>query len=115
MSPEPRRDFPVPVPVELVPPEGGARAEYVVNLSGGGLCLHVREPLPEGEAVRLRLELPPAGPRIEAQGVVVWTSRHTATDASPRFWEVGIRFEALDPALRARIEGWASQPVDRRR
>lgn len=115
MNPEPRRDFPVPVRVELLAPAGGERAEYAVNLSGGGLCLHAREPLEEGTAVRVRLELPPRGPHIEAQGVVVWTSRHTATDAAPRFWEVGIRFEGLDADVRDRIEGWASQPFDRRR
>lgn len=112
---EPRRDFPVPVPVEVQPPGEPAREELAVNLSPGGVCLHAREPLREGEAVEVRLDLPPDGPRVEARGRVVWTSRHTAADDAPRFWEVGIRLEALDPEVRARIAAWASQPAHRRR
>jgi hypothetical protein len=115
MRPEARRDFPVPVPVTLRPARGTARSEYAVNLSGGGVCLHLREPLAEGEAVEVRLTVPPDGLRIEARGVVVWTSRHTAADAGARFWEVGVRFEAMDPGLRADVEGWARRSVDRRR
>ncbi|MDX1650380.1 MAG: PilZ domain-containing protein [Myxococcota bacterium] len=115
MSPEARRDFPVPVRVEVRRGSGQTRTEYAVNLSGGGLCLHAREALDEGEELDLGLELPPDGPRLEARGRVVWVSRHTATDTAPRFWEVGVRFLEVATAHRERIEGWARQPIDRRR
>jgi hypothetical protein len=115
VSPEPRRDFATPVRVRLRPAGGEERVEIAVNLSPGGLCLRVREPLDEGCPVELGLQVPPSGPAIEGAGRVVWVSRRAASGAAPRFWEVGIRFDGLAPALRRRIARWAGEPRDRRR
>lgn len=115
MSPEPRRDFAVPVPVRVIRAAHEPRDEYAVNLSPGGMCLHVREPLGEGERVEVSFSLPPDGLVVEARGHVVWSSRHAASAEAPRFWEVGLRLDAMEEQVRAQVASWAGQPIDRRR
>lgn len=99
---EPRRDLAVPLPVEIVRRGGVASTEYAVNLSPGGLCLHLPRPLEVGESVALSFVLPGGGPGIEARGRVIW-SDPPAQGARVRFCETGIRFEGLAEGERRRL------------
>jgi hypothetical protein len=82
--------------------DGTRTAEYAVNLSPGGLCLHLPRPIDVGEAVELAFELPPDGLPLRTRGRVVWCDE-TGRGARIRFRETGIRFEALGDAERAAI------------
>ena len=115
MEEDPRREFSVPIPVEIRLDGGEPRAEYAVNLSPGGLCLHVREPITVGERIQLVFELPPEGLRVEASGKVVWTSHEGEAGVPSRFFEVGVHLEGLDDEVRERLRHFASQPTLRRR
>ena len=114
-SPEPRRDFPVPVRVEITLPDGAIRSEYAVNISPGGLCLHVADLLPTQVDLAVRFELPPEASPVRVSAHVVWTSWHEGTEESERFWETGLRFAGLDPAASQHIHDYASHPKNRRR
>ena len=103
----------MPLPVELERRATGPERAYATNLSPGGICLHLRAPLPVGEPVRVRLALRgvlPArgGEPIEARGRVTW-SESPAPEAEARFFEVGVRFEVVAEADRQRIQALAAQ------
>lgn len=112
MSAEPRRSPPVPQPVTVTRPDGTETTEYVLNLSAGGLCLHVRRPLATGTRVGIALELPDGGARIRAPAWVVWCMREEERAAESRFWEVGLRLEDLVEADRERLGGYVRQPFE---
>jgi len=115
MSQDPRRDFSVPIPVELSIEDGVPRQEYAVNLSPRGLCLHVKEPMTVGERVGVVFELPPEGLRVEATGKVVWSSHTGEVGAPNRFFEAGIHLEGLSAEAQERLRHYANQPILRRR
>ncbi|MBW2242811.1 MAG: PilZ domain-containing protein [Deltaproteobacteria bacterium] len=111
-SAEPRRDFSVPIRVDVRRANGTESREFATNLSPRGLCIHTQEVLAIGENVQLRFELPPSGPQIETRGSVIWTDRRDEGEA--RFWETGLRLD-VDDSTWAKLQEWASQPTDRRR
>ncbi len=115
MAAEPRHDLPIPLRVELVRPEGAATAEYAVNLSAGGLCLQLRDPLRVGDEVGVAFTLPPSGPRVEARAEVVWIHPLEDGGAGPRLCETGIRFQAMAPELRSQLSRYAEESRERRR
>jgi uncharacterized protein (TIGR02266 family) len=114
-SQEPRRDFSVPVPVEVVRADGVESHEYAVNLSPRGLCLHHREELAVGEQVRVRFSLPGDDEPMEARGKVVWSSAPDEGEAEVGLRESGVHLLDLDDAQRERLHRFASQPINRRR
>jgi hypothetical protein len=108
----------VPLPVELTRRDGRRRTEYAVNLSPGGLCLHLPRPIAVGEVVELAFVLPasasggdPAAPADAAErsiatcGRVIWSEGRSdgAGGGRVRFVETGVRFEGLPEAERLRI------------
>ena len=115
MGQDPRRDFSVPIPVEIR--VGGREPvhEYAVNLSPRGLCLHVREPVAVGEHVVVVFELPPEGTRVQASGKVVWSSHEGEVATANRFFEAGVHLDDLDDEIRERLRHYAVQPILRRR
>ena len=115
MAAEPRHDLPIPLRVELARPEGPAAVEYAVNLSAGGLCLQLRDPLRVGDEVAVAFTLPPSGPRVEARAAVVWTHALEESGAGPRLCETGIRFLDLDPELKGQLSRYAEESRERRR
>ncbi len=115
MSQDPRRDFSVPIPVEVQRADGSRETEYAVNLSPRGLCLHLRRAIAVGEQVALRFLLPPDGPAVEAAGKVVWIGDEGQIDGSLRFWETGVHLVDLSPQVREALDRFASQPINRRR
>lgn len=112
---EPRRDFPVPVRVEITLPDGSIRHEYAVNISPGGLCLHLAEPLAAEGPLDVKLWLPPDGTEVQVNAHVVWTSWHESNDETERFCETGLHFDDMSVALSQQILSYASQPKNRRR
>ena len=87
-----------------------------MNLSPGGLCLHLPRPIAVGEVVELAFAIPapsgaePAatGGRIAARGRVIWAERHAA-GGRVRFTETGVRFEGLAEPDRLRILDFVRQ------
>lgn len=115
MGPEPRRDLPVPVRVDLHRPDGTTTVEYAVNLSPGGLCLQLKIPLSEGDRVQVVFTLPPAGPTVHAEARVVWTNWMGTEGEAEYFCETGLQLTDLDETLRQQLHDYASQPPNRRR
>lgn len=95
----------MPLRVELALRASGPASAWATNLSPGGICLHLRAPLPVGEPVHVRIAVPDAGEPIEARGRVTW-AESPAPEAAARFFEVGIRFEVVADADRRRIQAW---------
>jgi len=79
---------------------------YATNLSASGICLHLRVPLPVGEAVLLRLALPGELVAVSVRGRVTWCERPDVA-ANSRFLEAGVRFEVLSEPDRERIARFA--------
>jgi uncharacterized protein (TIGR02266 family) len=92
----------LPLAVEVTRRSGERALDYAVNLSPGGLSLHLARPLLRGEVVALAFALPDGGPRIETRGRVAWSER-PARGARVRFCETGVRFEGLGDAERLRV------------
>ncbi|HEY8121762.1 MAG TPA: PilZ domain-containing protein [Myxococcota bacterium] len=112
---DPRRDFAAPVPVEVVRADGGVERELAVNLSPRGVCVRLHRPIEVGERVRVAFTLPPAGPEIRAEGVVVWTGHAGQIDAATQVWETGVHLLDLDAPARDALSAFATQPTNRRR
>ena len=119
MTAEPRQDLPIPLPVLLTRPGGACSTEFALNISPGGLCLHLQEPLPVGVEVELAFTLPPAGPPVVTLARVVWSTFDAAEEEdgeeAGRLWETGVRFGELDAPVQAALRAFAEQPRDRRR
>ena len=113
---ENRRDLPVPVRVTLTRPGGTRTTEYAINLSAGGACLQVREPVGAGERVSLEFVLPSGGDALRLEGEVVWcTEEEEAGVGHTRFRELGIRFEPTRQSGLERLGLFATQAGDSRR
>ena len=83
----------LPISVEVAYRTAGAfLMSYSINLSKGGIFLESPEPLPVGEHVSLRFDVPGVGP-LEVEGVVAWV-RSGSQDGLPD--GMGIQFDALD-------------------
>ena len=115
MGQDPRRDFSVPIPVELSLDGAEATQEYAVNLSPRGLCLHVREPITVGTRVEVAFVLPPEAFRVEASGKIVWSSHEGEIGVPGRFFEAGIHLDGISDEACERLRDYACQPVLRRR
>jgi len=114
MAPEPRREFAVPIPVEVRRPDGTSEVEYAVNLSPGGMCLHAKAPLSAGAEIQVSFRLPPTGIYVESGAQVVWcTSQGLARGEGHH--EIGILLRDVSESLRGQLEAWACQPANRRR
>jgi uncharacterized protein (TIGR02266 family) len=115
MVAEPRRDLPVPLRVDLRRPDGSTTVEYAVNISPGGLCLQLKDPLAEGDQVQVEFTLPPSGLTVRAEARVVWTNWMGAEGDEEYFCETGLQLAGLDETLRQQLHDYAIQPPNRRR
>jgi hypothetical protein len=95
----------VPLAVELSGRSEPRRA-FALNLSPGGIGLHLVDPPPVGETVVLRFAIPDGGPLIRARARVVWTEA-PPREAAARFAEAGLRFEGLPAPERDRVHAFA--------
>jgi type IV pilus assembly protein PilZ len=77
---------------------------YTVNVSGGGIYIKTKEPLPLNQVVHLRFTLPGIGRVFNLQGLVVWTNPHPSRSSFPS--GMGIKFMNLDPEGKKLIAGF---------
>ena len=96
----------MPLPVVLERRAAAPATVYATNLSASGICLHLRVPLPVGDAVLLRLALPGEPVPVSVRGRITWCERPDVA-ASSRFLEAGVRFEVLSEPDRERIARFA--------
>jgi hypothetical protein len=115
MDNEPRRDLPVPLRVDLRRPDGTTTVEYAVNISPGGLCLHLEDALSTGDRVHVEFTLPPSGPTVRADASVVWIKGQEGAGVEGRFCETGVEFSGVEQSVAQRLLAYANQPVNRRR
>jgi hypothetical protein len=94
-----RRNAPRLVPDELAEPVlvVGSR---LVNIGSGGLMLEA--PIPLAADSPLHLHLVVGGERADVEARVRGCVQHARGRRT--MWAVGVQFEAIDPALRARLE-----------
>ncbi len=82
------------IEVRFTEPGHAARAlrAYSLNLSAGGLCLRTRRRYELGAVLELQLDV--AGEAWRLEGAVAWV----------RDGAIGVRFENVNPADRARLQ-----------
>lgn len=77
---------------------------HLCDLTAEGLMLICEQPLPEGKAFRLRIDLPEGfgfdRTHLDLEGCCVWT----APDIDPNFFNSGFRLENVPPDVLAVIE-----------
>ena len=112
---DPRRDFAAPIAVAITRSGGEIEREFALNLSPRGLCVQLHRPIEVGEHVSVAFELPPAGPEIRAEGMVVWTGHAGQIVSATDCWETGVHLLDLSPSAREALAEFASQPTNRRR
>ena len=112
---DPRRDFAAPIAVVITRAGGAIEREIALNLSPRGLCVQMHHPLEVGEHVSVAFELPPAGPKIRGEGIVVWTGHAGQIDRETQTWETGVHLLGLSQSSRAALAKFANQPINRRR
>lgn len=110
-----RRAVPAQFGVSFLKPAVSVPADGV-NLSGGGLCLRLRETLDVRAVVRLQLTTQPRASRgIECTGRVAWVSQRLDLRPTPPFlFDVGIEFVRPSPRLRRWLHGYLTQTGGRR-
>jgi uncharacterized protein (TIGR02266 family) len=77
---------------------------YTLNVSGGGVYIMTKEPLPLNQVVHLRFTLPGVARVFNLQGLVVWTNPHPSRSSFPS--GMGIKFMDLDPEGKKLIAGF---------
>jgi len=77
---------------------------YTLNVSGGGVYIMTKEPLPLNQVVHLRFTLPGVARVFNLQGLVVWTNPFPSRSSFPS--GMGIRFMNLDPEGKKLIAGF---------
>jgi type IV pilus assembly protein PilZ len=77
---------------------------YTLNVSGGGVYIKTKEPLPLNQVVHLRFTLPGIARVFNLQGLVVWTNPHPSRSSFPS--GMGVKFMNLDPEGKKLIAGF---------
>ena len=100
MKREQRRYFRNSIETEAVVtlPEGAEHRCRILNLSEGGMAVHLPKPVPAATPVRVRFFLP-GGLRIEAKAEITWHKEKQG---------VGVRFVHMDPKMQRDLEQWLS-------
>jgi uncharacterized protein (TIGR02266 family) len=110
---ESRRDLHVPVQIQLRRSNGRTSTEYAVNLSPGGACLHVKDPMESGEQIQLSFTIPSETAPVSVAAKVIWCT--CEEERGDQFCELGVQFQGLDDGLRKRLTRFAEQAGDPRR
>ncbi|MGZ5748044.1 MAG: TIGR02266 family protein [Caldimonas sp.] len=96
-----RRQPRLPISLEVAYRTAGAfLVSYSINLSKGGIFLETSSPLPIGEHVSLKFDVPGVGP-LEVNGTVAWVRTGTL-DGLPD--GMGVQFDQLDQQYGAVID-----------
>lgn len=87
-----------PIGVTYKPLKNRRRKEalsLIRNISGGGICLAVKEAFREGDLLEIRVQIPHLKEPIDAVGEVIWYSETNEKDRQVR--EAGVRFRDISP------------------
>jgi uncharacterized protein (TIGR02266 family) len=74
-------------------------SEFTRNINEGGIFIETESPAPIDQMVSLQFQLPGGSEPIKVSGRVVWST--PGGDGEPP--GMGVEFENLDPAARARV------------
>jgi CheY-like chemotaxis protein len=110
-SGQPRKRYPVRLPVFLSFGQVLDRRAEAFNLSLGGLGLRMRDPMEEDDIVHLRFWLPECSTPIQARGEIAWSDRQG---------NAGLRFISMSQHSLSHLARWlqrlaltTSSPRDR--
>lgn len=79
----------------------GWKASRTIDLSGGGLCLHMVEPVDLGARVMLDIRLPGQKEPVYAEGSVVRMEEEA--QARPARYQAGVQFTRIAESARSRV------------
>lgn len=82
---------------------------YTLNVSGGGIYIKTKEPLPLNHVVHLRFTLPGVARVFNLQGLVVWTNPFPSRSSFPS--GMGIKFVNLDAEGKKLIAGFVKSKL----
>jgi Tfp pilus assembly protein PilZ len=86
---------PSDIPIEVARADQTPATHPLRDVSHGGLCFQVAEPVRVGDLVQLRIAL--TTPAFEVEGRVIWCL------PEDRAWQVGVEFLDPDDQFRARM------------
>jgi len=78
---------------------GERKVTHTADVSAGGVALNLREMLPVDSRIRLEIHVPPLDRSVHAVGVVI-----RCNPARRGGYDVGIRFEQIDPKDQAVLD-----------
>ncbi len=93
-----------------ISPTTGPQATLTRNISGGGICLYVTEPLLPGTSLEVQFTLPGHQAPMTFKAEVVWCDQ-PASDSPSGHVMAGIRFTEITPPDRDRIIRYCMQRV----
>lgn len=94
-----RLDTTVPVAYRVVSSTATARPTTTKNLSAGGICLFVNEPLSSGATLDIEIALPGRAAPLRLTGEVVWCETYELLGATDQVCniQVGVKFVDIHP------------------
>ncbi len=105
---EKRRHLRIPLKVEVHVEDRWDPPEWAINVSCGGIGLQAREPRTTGDRLRIRFRLAPESAYIETDACVVWCMEESDLTPGMQYYEVGLRFIDLEPAVQEAIVEFVS-------
>ncbi len=103
MSDDHRKDSRLPAELKVDYRSGGHFVtDYSANVSRHGLFIQTSHPLPVGEKVRIRLQLPDGEAPFALDGVVKWTAGVRDRDRHPP--GMGVEFVDIPDEVRKQLE-----------
>ncbi len=99
-----RLDTTLSVFYQVLPAEQASQS-VTVDISGGGICLFVREPFKPGAQLQVEIQLPGRQEPVRFRGEVVWCEQYEVIGKTrrERSIEAGLRFLDLHPRDRQAI------------
>jgi diguanylate cyclase (GGDEF)-like protein/PAS domain S-box-containing protein len=92
----------VSIPVIIRKQNGQAIRCNSINISGGGMALSTRVPLPPGECVRVQFTLPDQQAPLLAESTICWS----------KTGHLGVRFESISDEHKSELQVWLSQKLE---
>lgn len=108
MSPDNRKDERLSAEIKVdYRTEGSFVTDYSANVSRQGVFIRTSHPLPVGQRVRLRLQLPEGDAPFALDGVVKWISDGRSPAGHPA--GMGVEFISLPDRVRQQIDDLVRQ------
>jgi type IV pilus assembly protein PilZ len=76
---------------------------YITDISETGIFIRTTSPEPPGTLLNLRFRPDDASPQLQVEGAVIWVNPYRPGVADNLHPGMGIRFVALDTAVKARL------------